>query len=86
MDNLSHLGNAEAVLSPSRRARKVLGSIRLAELCGRTTDAIRKWDRPRSKGGTGGLVPAEFQARILEAAKADGLPLTAEDLIAEAAP
>jgi hypothetical protein len=85
MDNLSHV-NAEAELSPSRKARHVLGSRRLAELCQRTTDAIRKWDRPRSKGGTGGLVPAEFQARVLRLARAEQLPLTAEDLIAEPQP
>jgi hypothetical protein len=78
--------NGGAGLSPAQRARKVIGARQLAELCGRTTDAIRKWDRARSKGGTGGLIPAEFQARILVMARAEGLPLTAEDLIAEANP
>lgn len=78
--------NSSATLCPSRKVRGVLGSIRLAQLCDRTTDAIRKWDRAKSKGGTGGLVPAEFQARILREAEADGLPLTARDLIAEPIP
>jgi hypothetical protein len=55
----------------------------LAEICERTTDAVRKWDRAKSKGGTGGLVPAEFQARILVEARANGLALEAEDLIAD---
>ncbi len=86
MGQIVHTSNGEAGLSPSRKARHVLGSRRLAELCGRTTDAIRKWDRARSKGGTGGLVPAEFQARILRVAAEEQLPLTAEDLIADAAP
>lgn len=63
--------------------RHVLGTQRLAALCRRTTEAIRKWDRAKSKGGTGGLIPAEFQARILAEAERDGLPLTARDLIAE---
>lgn len=83
MGQIVHLSNSEAALSPSRKARKALGARQLAELCGRTTDAIRKWDRDRSKGGTGGLVPAEFQARILRYAQAKGLDLVAEDLIAE---
>ena len=83
MGQIVQTDNSTAALSPSRRARQVLGSIRLAELCGRTTDAIRKWDRARSKGGTGGLVPAEFQARVLRVATEEQLPLTAEDLIAE---
>ena len=55
----------------------------MAQLCGRGEAAIRKWDRRKSKGGTGGLVPAEFQARILDHAEKNGLPLTARDLIAE---
>ncbi|MFN4176448.1 hypothetical protein [Phenylobacterium sp.] len=76
-------GNASPPVAPSRRVRQVLGSKRLAELCDRTTDAVRKWDRPRSKGGTGGLVPAEFQARILRLAEAENLPISATDLIAE---
>jgi hypothetical protein len=83
MGQIVQPGNSAAALSPSRRARQVLGSRRLAEVCGRTTDAIRKWDRARSKGGTGGLIPAEFQARILRVATEEALPLTAEDLIAE---
>jgi len=61
----------------------LLGAKKLAVLCDRTTDAVRKWDRPRSKGGLGGLVPAEFQARILAAIRNDGHPFTAADLIAE---
>lgn len=79
-------GNGKAGLSPSRLARKVLGARRLAELCSRTTDAIRKWDRAKSKGGTGGLVPAEFQQRILDVADREGLPLEPRDLIGEAQP
>lgn len=75
--------NAKLPASPSRRVRDTFGARRLAEICGRTTEAVRKWDRPKSKGGTGGLVPAEFQARILAAAVAEGLPLEAADLIAE---
>lgn len=86
MGQIVQVRNEQAELSPSRKARHVLGSRRLAELCERTTDAIRKWDRPKSKGGTGGLIPAEFQSRILVVARAEDLPLTAEDLIAEAQP
>jgi hypothetical protein len=84
MGQIVQHGNDAAALSPSRKARQVLGSRRLAELCERTTDAVRKWDRAKSKGGTGGLVPAEFQARILREARSLDLPLSPEDLIAEA--
>lgn len=75
--------NQADALSPSRRARKLLGETRLADLCGLTVGAIRKWDRRRSKGGKGGLIPCEYQARVLREAEVRGLSLKAEDLIAE---
>jgi hypothetical protein len=71
-------------LPPSRRVRKLFGAMRTAQIAGLTENGVRKWDRPRSKGGLGGLVPAQFQARYLRIAREEGLPLTAEDLIAEA--
>lgn len=76
----------EASEVPSRLVRRLFGEARLALLCDRTPSAVRKWDRRRSKGGTGGLIPAEFQARILRAAGEQGLDLTADDLIAEPVP
>jgi len=78
--------NEDEALFPSRKVRRIVGSMALAQLCGRGEAAIRKWDRRKSKGGTGGLVPAEFQARILAYAEENGLPLTARDLIAEPVP
>lgn len=75
--------NGDAALSPSRRVRTALGAKRLAALCDRSTEAVRKWDRAISKGGTGGLVPAVFQARILRVIETEDLGLTARDLIAE---
>ncbi|WP_374578320.1 hypothetical protein [Phenylobacterium sp.] len=78
--------NIQPPLSPSRRVRNALGAKRLAALCDRSTEAVRKWDRGVSKGGTGGLIPAPFQARILREIEAEGLPLTARDLIADPLP
>lgn len=72
--------------SPARRVRMLLTPRKLADLCDLTENAVYKWDRAKSKGGLGGLIPAQFQARILAVAEADGLPLTARDLIAEARP
>ena len=84
MGQLVHQNNIEPVPSPSRHARRVIGARRLAEICGLTTEAIRKWDRPLSKGGTGGLIPARYQSVILETADREGLPIRSRDLIAEA--
>jgi hypothetical protein len=45
---------------------------------GRVT--IHKWNMPKEKGGTGGLIPSSALKSILLAAKAEGIVLTAEDL------
>lgn len=68
---------------PSRLVRQRLGTQRVANVCERTEGAIRKWDRRRSKGGLGGLVPAEFQARLLRLAEEVGADLEPHELIAE---
>lgn len=86
MRQIVQRGKAEGALSPSRKVRAVIGVRRLSELCDRTEGALRKWDRAKSKGGTGGLVPAEFQARILREAEENQLPLQPRDLIAEPQP
>lgn len=75
--------NAYVQMPPARLVRRLFGAKRLASLCDRTTDAVRKWDRAKSKGGLGGLIPSEFQARILAEARKENLPLRPEDLIAE---
>lgn len=94
MGQLVHNGNAEATPDavegasemPSRKVRKALGARRLSEICDLNDTACRKWDRRMSKGGTGGLVPARYQQRILNEIDRLGLPLTARDLIAEPIP
>lgn len=83
MGQIVSLGNEEARLPPSRKVCDVLGIVRVAGLCERTTEAVRKWHRSKTSGGTGGLIPAEFQARLLKASDENGLGLTADDLIAE---
>jgi len=69
--------------TPVQRVLHVFGAARASAMVQLTTEAVRKWDRRISTGGGGGLIPAKYQARYLTAAKAEGLALTAEDLIAE---
>ncbi len=78
-----HRNNGGTDVAPSRKVRAAFGARRLAEICGLTTEAVRKWDRPTSKGGCGGLIPSQYHARLLAEAQGSGLELRAEDLIAE---
>lgn len=72
-----------SALTPVDKVIAAFGSARASAIVNLTTDAVRKWNRPTGRGGQGGLVPARFQALYLNIAKAEGLPLTAEDFIVE---
>lgn len=70
--------------SPAAKVVAAFGEIELAHLTGLSIDALRKWRRKKATGGTGGLVPAGYQDRLLRAAAERGLDLAATDLIGEA--
>ncbi len=42
---------------------------------------VHRWALPRERTGGGGLVPAKYHQRLLALAAAEGIPLTAADLI-----
>jgi hypothetical protein len=42
---------------------------------------VHRWALPRARGGTGGLVPARHHRRLLALAAAEGIALSAADLI-----
>lgn len=71
-----------ALETPVARILRLFGAARASAIAELTTDAVRKWDRPISKGGGGGLVPSRYQHRYLVAASEAGVPLSAADLIA----
>lgn len=74
--------NASRSDSPAARVIRLFGSADASAIAGLTTDALRKWERPISKGGGGGLIPARYQSLFLDAARERGLALTAADLVA----
>lgn len=57
---------------PSSIAARVIekagGAVKVAEICGRNPITIHKWRWPKAKGGTGGLIPAECAAMLMDAA------------------
>ena len=53
----------------------------LADLAGVHRTTVYAWFRPVSAGGTGGLIPASRQRKILTEAQKRQIPLTAYDII-----
>lgn len=76
----------KATETPVDRVLRLFGTARSGAIVNLTTDALKKWNRPLSKKGGGGLVPARHQATYLREAQEAGLPLTPADLIAEPRP
>lgn len=69
--------------TPVDRLFSVIRPARASALIGLSTEAVRKWNRRRSTGGGGGLIPSQYQALYLQVATTEGLGLTAADFIGE---
>lgn len=72
---------AQRVIAKFGGARQLAQALSRLEL-GKRRDAanVYRWTYPKSKGGTGGLIPSSAMADVLEAARLDGVLLTAEDI------
>lgn len=46
----------------------------------RSISCIYRWNLPRSTGGTGGVVPTRNMPDIIQAARAEGISLTPDDM------
>ena len=69
-------------LTPSQCVIQVFGGVRAtARAIGRNPGAISRWNKPKSKGGTGGMVPSAAQRIILKIAKRKRLEITIEELV-----
>ncbi|CAB4121016.1 hypothetical protein UFOVP7_14 [uncultured Caudovirales phage] len=68
---------AEKIISKFGNAR------RLAELIGVHPVNVYRWTYPRARGGTDGLIPTSSLAKILLAARTDGILLTLDDFVPE---
>lgn len=81
MEQIDPIAKPEgAARTPLERVVALFGRKRAAQIVDLTPDALDKW-----KYRNAGRVPADYQAQFLAAARAEGLPLTAEDLIGAAA-
>lgn len=57
------------------------GSGPLSRRLGLDRSAVHRWALPRHRGGSDGLVPAKYHQRLLTMATAEGIALTAADLV-----
>lgn len=58
---------------------KLGGVAKVAEITGLTTKQIHCWTYERTRGGTGGLIPAKHQSLLLDAARLKGIELGPAD-------
>lgn len=53
----------------------------LSRRLGLDRSAVHRWALPKSRGGSGGLIPAKHHRRLLAMAAAEGIALCAADLV-----
>ena len=71
----------------AKRVLDKLGGVpKVARILGRKTQGVYKWTYPRSRSGTGGLIPAVCQQALLDYAHQNGIEdLTPEDFFEDPA-
>jgi hypothetical protein len=74
-------GAKQKLSQAARVAIKFGGVTKLAKACDPPYDPSTcfKWLYPKSKQGTGGLIPSHAMKRVREAARREGILLTADD-------
>lgn len=59
--------------------KKCGGAARTSKIVERAYSTVHKWKYDKEKGGTGGIIPASAQAKILEAADRGEVDVRPED-------
>ena len=63
----------------SRIIEKCGGVVMVAELVGVDVSRVYRWTYPRDRGGTGGVIPAKHQQRLMARAREHGIDLMPAD-------
>jgi hypothetical protein len=61
--------------------KKLGGEAKVSEITGTAYTAPYRWQRPKNKGGTGGLIPQGHHPILLSYAQANGIDLVATDFL-----
>lgn len=71
------------MLEPAHTVITICGGYaEAARMSGRSEVRVRRWEYPKDKGGTGGLIPTECQQTLLDAARGEGKPLRPDHFFA----
>lgn len=70
----------------SRIIAKCGGHEAVARICGVSISRVFRWTYPAARGGTGGIIPAAQQQRLLSGARARGIKLLPEHFFADVPP
>jgi hypothetical protein len=69
-------------MEPARTVIKRLGGeAKVAEVTDTAYTAPYRWQHPKDKGGTGGLIPQKYHRALLAYALVNNIPLSAEDFL-----
>lgn len=61
--------------------RALGGPSMVSEITGAHRTRVSNWQRPKEKGGTGGIIPQKYFPALLEAAKSKNVDLKADDFL-----
>lgn len=69
-------------MEPAASIIERLGGVtRVATIVGLHRTRVSNWKRPRRSGGTDGRVPQDHHVKLLEHARENGIPLSANDFL-----
>lgn len=57
------------------------GEAMVSFITGTAYTAPYRWQAPRAKGGTGGVIPQRYHRRLIDYARSKGIPLSAEEFL-----
>lgn len=76
LDQYCESRNKGHMLEPAKTVIEICGGVQsVAEMVSRHHTRVRRWGYPKSKGGTGGLVPSDMQEVLIIEARKRGLDL-----------
>lgn len=74
-------------MEPARSIIERLGGeAAVSKITGTAYTAPYRWQHPRIKGGTGGMIPQRYHRGLLDYARERGIALSADDFLAASQP